>query len=220
MSAATTETDAQVAATRAGFISARLGSFFAIAPLGVWVTIHLWHNLSAFSGAAAWEESVTSYPHGIAMGVSWAVVLIPLGWHVVWGSARVVKERPNYPRYAYFANLRYVLQRLSAIGLALFIGAHMWLAFLKPRFAEGAPETFADLSHEMRFHTPTLVVYALGILAIAYHLANGVHTAAMGWGVTVTRAALRRLQLAIWVLFLLLLGMGWGAIYALWSAGV
>ena len=84
---------------------------------------------------------------------------------------------------------------------------------------EGGAEPFADIAHEMHFHTPTLVVYILGVLAIAYHLANGLHTAAMGWGLVVTKAALRRVEWAAWLVLIAMLGMGWGAIYALWIAG-
>ena len=33
-----------------GFWRARLGSFLAVVPLGVWTFIHLWNNLAAFQG--------------------------------------------------------------------------------------------------------------------------------------------------------------------------
>src|SRR5262249_18749455 len=80
-------------------------------------------------------------------------------------------------------------------------------------------ESFADISHEMHFHTPTLVVYILGTLGVAYHLANGLQTAAMGWGLVSTRRALKTLDRFAIGFFLLLLAMAWGAIYALWVAG-
>ncbi len=216
---ATTQTDISTSAARTSFISNRLGSLLAIAPLGVWVLVHLWNNLAAFGGASDWERSVTEFKHPLLQGVTWAIVLVPLIWHAVWGTKRTIEERPNYPRYGYFANLRFILQRASAIGLGAFLAAHLWLAFIKPRFVVGAPESFADLASQMRHHLPTLAVYALGILAVAYHFANGLHAAAMGWGVAVSRTALRRMQLGVWVLFVLLLAMGWGAIYALWLAG-
>ena len=62
-------------------------------------------------------------------------------------------------------------------------GAHLWLAMLQPRLVEGHAETFADLAEHMHFHAPTLVVYVLGILGVAYHLANGLQTFCMGWGI-------------------------------------
>lgn len=201
------------------FVRARLGSALAIAPLGVWTVVHLWHNLAAFRGGAAWEEAVVQYEHPIAFFVASIVALLPLGLHAVWGTARLFTSRPNNGRYLYFQNLKYTLQRLAAIGVLLFLGAHVWKAMLEPRLEHGRAETFADISFQMSHHLPTLVVYVLGVLGVAYHLANGVQTFAMGWGVVTSKAALRRMEASIVVLFLVLLGMGWAVVYALWSAG-
>ncbi len=204
---------------RANFIAERLGSALAILPLGVWTIRHLWNNLAAFEGGAAWQTAVTEYPHPFAEAITLAVVLLPLVWHIIWGLQRIVQTRPNYPRYGYFVNLKFILQRLSALGLLAFLGAHLWLAFLKPRLVEGQVEPFADISHEMHFHKPTLAVYILGVLAIAYHLGNGVHTALMSWGAVETKTALRRSQIVAWIVFVAMLVMGWGAIFALFQAG-
>jgi succinate dehydrogenase / fumarate reductase cytochrome b subunit len=204
---------------RSDFLRARLASVLAIAPLGVWTAVHLWHNLSAFLGAGAWQAAVTEYPHPFAQAATAIVVLVPLAIHSVWGIARLVTSRPNNARYPFFGNLKYALQRLSAIGVLLFVGAHLWLAFLKPRITTGHAEAFADIAQEMHFHVPTLVVYVLGTLGVSYHLANGVLTFCMGWGVVSSRRALVRLERLALAIFLLLLAMSWGAVYALWAAG-
>ena len=204
---------------RSSFIRARVGSLLAVVPLGVWVVIHLWHNLYAFQGEAAWQSAVTEYPHPFAEAVVGILVLVPLGIHIVWGIGRLLTSRPNNLHYGYYANLKYLLQRLSALGVLLFVGAHLWLAFLKPRLKEGHAEAFSDIAQEMHFHTPTLVVYVLGTLGVAYHLANGAQTFCMGWGLVSTQRGLRRLERWVLLAFLLLLAMSWGAIYALWAAG-
>ncbi|HVY47100.1 MAG TPA: hypothetical protein VHB21_14530 [Minicystis sp.] len=208
------------AATRGAFVRARLASALAVAPLGVWTVVHLWNNLAALEGGEAWQKAVTSYPNPAAQAITVAIVLLPLLLHTIWGVGRVFTSRPNNARYGHFANLKYALQRLSAIGVLLFLGAHLWLAMLEPRLMEGHAETFADISHEMRFHGPTTIVYVLGVLGVAYHLANGVHGACLGWGVVSSRTALRRLQAAALVLFVILLALGWGAVYAVYRAGV
>jgi succinate dehydrogenase / fumarate reductase cytochrome b subunit len=59
----------------------------------------------------------------------------------------------------------------------------------------------------------------LGTLGVAYHLANGLHSFAMGWGVVTSRRALKKLEAFVVVVFLLLLAMSWGVIYGLWDAG-
>jgi succinate dehydrogenase cytochrome b subunit len=202
-----------------GFLRARMGSLLAIAPLGVWTVLHLWNNLSAFQGPAAWQHEVTEYGHPLAFFAASLVALLPLALHTIWGIGRIVSVRPNNVRYKFFANLKYALQRLSALGLVGFLGAHLWLAMLRPRLTTKQPEPFADIAHEMHHHLPTLVVYLLGVLGVAYHLANGIHTFTMGWGIVTSRRALRKLEIVVWLVFLGLLAMGWSAVYALWDAG-
>lgn len=201
------------------FIRSRLGSFLAVVPLSIWTIDHLWNNLAAFKGAEAWQSQVTEYAHPIAFVVSSLVALLPLALHTIWGIGRLRTTTVNVARYPYFNNLKYVLQRVSAVGVLLFLGAHIWLAMLHPRLVVGRPEPFADIANEMAHHTPTLIVYTLGILGISYHLANGLHTFAMGWGIATSRRGLRKLQGIVWVVFLGLLAMGWGAVYALYDAG-
>lgn len=201
------------------FLRARLGSLLAVVPLGIWTVGHLWNNLSAFSGAAAWEHAVTDYGHPVAFFASSLVAMLPIVLHTIWGIGRITSAKPNLGHYSYFANLKYVLQRLSAIGLLLFLGAHIWKAMLEPRMMHGHAEVFSDIADQMRHHMPTLGVYVLGVLGIAYHLSNGIHTFCMGRGIVSSRDALRKLQGLVVVLFLALLAMGWGVIYALWDAG-
>jgi succinate dehydrogenase / fumarate reductase cytochrome b subunit len=204
---------------RASFLRARLASALGLLPLGVWTVGHVWHNLAAFQGADAWQSAVTEYPHPFAQALTGVLVLLPLVIHAVWGIGRLATSRPNNVRYGFYANLKYLLQRLSALGLLLFLGAHLWRALLRPRLLEGGPEAFVDIAQEIHFNTPTLVVYVLGTLAVSYHLANGAQTFCMGWGIVTSQRGLRRLEGAALFLFLLLLLMSWGAIYALWAAG-
>jgi succinate dehydrogenase / fumarate reductase cytochrome b subunit len=202
-----------------GFLRARAGSFLAVMPLSVWTIIHLWNNLASFQGAEAWQTSVTSYVHPLAHFATLVVVLLPLVLHMIWGLGRIWTARPNNVRYGFFSNLKYALQRLSALGVLAFLGAHVWLAMLQPRFVQGHPEAFASIAHEMHHHMPTLVVYLLGTLGVTYHLANGLATFAMGWGIVSSRRALHKLDVVAMVLFVVLLAMAWATIYALYHAG-
>jgi len=201
------------------FILARLGSLLAVAPLGVWVLMHLWHQLAAWRSPEAWQEAVEGHVNGATTALVFVVVLGPLLWHTIWGAARMFRSRPDV-RLGWFSNVRYVLQRLSAIGLLFFLGAHLWLAWIEPRFVNGSPESFEDISRHMRFHAPTLVVYLLGVLAIAYHLANGLWSfLTMGWGATVSKSGIAWMERVSLVLFFLLLIVGWFAVYALYAGG-
>jgi succinate dehydrogenase / fumarate reductase cytochrome b subunit len=204
---------------RSSFLQARLASALAILPLGAWTFVHLWHNLTAFEGADAWESAVTGYSHPVAQAATGVIVLLPLAIHTVWGLGRLATSRVNVFAYRFYDNFKYLLQRVAAIGVLLFLGAHLWLAMIKPRIVEGHAEAFAAIAGQMHVHKPTLIVYLLGTLGVSYHLANGALTFCMGWGVVSTRRALRRLEWIAILTFLVLLAMSWGAVYALWAAG-
>jgi len=161
---------------------------------------------------------VTSHASAASTGLTMAVVLVPLLWHSVWGILRMFRSRPAVD-VSRFSNVRYLVQRLSAVGLLFFLGAHLWLAWAQPRFVEGRPEPFAEIAHEMHFHLPTLLVYLLGTLGIAYHLANGLWSFSMGWGITVSKSGLAWVERLSLVAFVLLLAVGWLAVYALYAGG-
>ena len=201
------------------YVWAKLASLLAFAPLGVWTFFHVLNNLVAFRGARPWQASVTASESPATLAITTVVVLAPLTLQTISGVARLFTARPNNARYGYFENLTYLLQRLSAIGVVGFVGAHLWLAFLRPRFVEGHAETFRDLAAHMHHHLPTLVVYLLGTLAVAFHLGNGISGFAWNWGLVASRKAVIRVQLAGILFFVVMLLMSWSAIYALWAAG-
>jgi succinate dehydrogenase / fumarate reductase cytochrome b subunit len=205
---------------RPAFLRDRLASLLSVFPLGVWTFGHVWNNLAALRGKDAWQAAVTEYPHPVAQAIVLIIVLLPLALHAIWGVGRLASSRPNNLRYPRYENLKYLLQRVAAVGVLLFLGAHLWLALLKPRLIEGHAEPFADIAHQMHHHLPTLITYVLGTLGVSYHLANGLQTFCMSWGVVSTQRALRRLEWPAAIFFLLLLAMSWGAIGALWAAGV
>ncbi len=212
-------TEAAALPRKTPLLQSRLGSFLAVFPLSIWVVNHLWDNLAAFSGAQAWQSAVTSYAHPFSQAFTFLLVMVPLLLHTGWGIVRLFSFRPNNVAYNNYGNLKYLLQRLSAIGVLAFLGAHIWKAFLAPRLFNGAPEAFDDIAREMRFHGPTLTVYLLGTLGTAYHLANGLQNFGMAWGIFSSDRAMRRFEPMVIIIFLVLLAMSWGAIFALAQAG-
>lgn len=211
-----------------GGLFPRLGSVLAIAPLGVWTAWHLWENLYSWRGSAAWSERVvdttvtatgpTYTGNPVSAALVSVVVFAPLLIHLVWGLRRLGMARPN--GYKFFGNAKYVLQRLSALGLLGFIGAHVYLARISPALhSPTGHESFEDIASHMHHHPPTLVVYILGVLGTTFHLANGVYTATFIHGLAASPKAQRRMQVFSVALFLVLLGIGWGAVAGLYAKG-
>lgn len=201
------------------FVWSRIASLVSLLPLGVWTINHLWDNLAAFSGAEAWQTAVTHYPSPIAHALTLTIVFVPLLIHTVWGVQRALNFKPTDLKYSPWGNLKYALQRISGLGVLAFLGAHIFLAFIRPRFLEGHAEPFADIAREMRFHGPTLIVYLLGTLGVAYHLANGISSFAWQWGLISGKKSLARFDVLSIILLIIFVAMSWGAIYALYTAG-
>jgi succinate dehydrogenase / fumarate reductase cytochrome b subunit len=212
-------TEAATLPQKTPLLQSRLGSFLAVFPLTIWVINHLWDNLAAFSGAQAWQSAVTGHAHPFAQAVTFLIALVPLFFHTGWGIVRLFTFRPNNIAYNNYGNLKYILQRVTAVGLVAFVGAHLWLAFLRPHLLHGGPEPFTDIAREMRFHGPTLAVYLIGTLATAYHLANGLQNFGMAWGIFASDRSMRRFEPVVILIFLVVTAMAWGAIYALYNAG-
>ncbi len=217
MSAEATSLPAAPAVMGRAHLRAAIGSFVGLVPLGIWTTVHLWNNLAAFGGARQWERSVTFHQNPLTDYAGFWALAIFIVWHAFWGIRRTKRGQPN--GYPYLGNARWWLQRITAIGLLLFLGAHIWLAKLHPRLVTQQAESFNDLAAHMAHHAPTLIVYLLGIAAIAYHLGNGLWNFAFGFGIVTSQ---RGMKCATWVTGLVvvaLLAVGWLAVFALWHAG-
>src|SRR5207245_6642252 len=65
------------------------------------------------------------------------------------------------------------------------------------------------------------IFYILGVVGIAYHLANGLWSfMTMGWGITVSKSGMRWLERLSIAFFVLLLALGWAAIYGLYRGEI
>src|SRR5262249_22638010 len=109
----------------------------------------------------------------------------------------------------------FFVQRFSAIGAALFIGAHLVKARILPAIqSPTGHEHLKDMAEAMR-EPPTMIVYVLGTLAVAYHMANGLWGFAIHMGWYQGPAAQRRLRTFSVVFFSLMLVGFWAVIYGM-----
>ena len=118
---------------------------------------------------------------------------------------------PNAAAYPYNGNIRYTLQRATGMVVFAFI---IWHVIQMHHYGRdlGLPwgGKFDDL-HATSSVAETLtpfsyrLLYGIGVVAAVYHLANGLWTQGITWGIWTTPAAMRR---AGWIclLFGILLG--------------
>lgn len=209
------------------FLIRRLHSLSGLVPVGAFLCLHLATNASVLGGGEIFQSNVDRIH---ALGpllpvVEWTFIFLPLIFHAVVGVMIIRTGLPNTGSYAYRNNIRYTLQRATAwIALAFILyhvfHMHGWFhgeTWLK-KVAEplgGAKFDPLDAADSAALALNSIVIqilYAIGILASVYHLANGIWTSGITWGLWVTPAAQRRADWVCLAFGLLLAAVGLGAL--------
>ncbi len=162
-------------------------------------------------------------PHLMLVEITlWASIL----FHSVLGVMYARSGKSNVAQYAYQDNWRYTLQRISGyVGIA-FIFYHVatlrwgW-SFLVPGGTRWNHHYAAStLAAALRGGSEGLTLlglivslfYLAGVSLLVFHFANGLWTAAITWGLTISRAAQRRWGYACLGLGAAMMVMGWASV--------
>jgi succinate dehydrogenase / fumarate reductase cytochrome b subunit len=198
------------------FLSRKLHSLTGVIPVGAFLAFHLWENSMSRLGGIFFNKHVVE---GIEQMLNYKLAAeLVLGgiilFHGIYGLVIWWQGRSNVKSYRHWANLRYLLQRLTAFTTLAFILWHVWTT----RVAAGVdPAIGADLfGHMQRLYTnPAVVVlYAIGIAGATFHLANGLWLAAVTWGLTTHPRAQKLFAYACAGVFLATTFFG---LHALWG---
>jgi len=203
------------------FLLRRLHSLTGIVPVGVFLIAHLttnstiaWGGLNSRAEQVGWlNRAIATFQHEVSYLNNLPMLLIievtlwsALGFHAILGVYYALSGSNNVSAYKYGGNFRYALQRLTGYFGILFIFYHVatlrwgW-TFLVPGGVEWSHKAAAStLAAALRgstsnFTAAGLVVsifYFVGVTALVYHFANGLWSAAITWGITISRPAQKR----------------------------
>jgi len=212
------------------FLLRRLHSLSGVAPVGAYLFPHLTTNSSivwgeyltgkAGGGVETFQHEV-NFIHSLPALVLIEVFLIwlPLFYHAAFGIYIATTGKSNVRHYNYQDNWRYTLQRVTGYVALLFILYHIatlrwgwgWLPLAGTFKAEHAASTTAVAMRggveEFTWRAVLVsMFYLIGVIASVYHFANGLWTAAITWGLTITVQAQRR-----WGYVCLAVGLGLAA---------
>jgi len=179
------------------FLIRRLHSLSGLIPVGAYLVVHLLTNASVLGGTAAFQSNVDRI-HSLGAllpVVEWVFIFIPILFHAILGVVFIAGGVPNTSNYAYRENIRYTLQRATGIIAFFYIGYHVWQmhhyfgGMGGGKFdAQAAASSVAVVLAPL----PVKIIYAVGMLACVYHLANGLWTMGITWGLWTSPAAQRR----------------------------
>lgn len=223
------------------FLMRRLHSLTGIVPVGVFLIAHLttnstiaWGGLNSRAQADGWmNKAIATFQHEVSFINDMPLLLLieitlwsAIGFHSILGVYYAMSGKGNMGNYKYGGNLRYSLQRLSGYFGIFFIFYHVatlrwgW-TFMVPGGVEwsheAASSTFAAALQGSKegFTGLGLLVsgfYFLGVSSLVFHFANGLWSAAITWGFTVSRPAQKRWGVACAGLGAALMLMAWASV--------
>jgi len=203
------------------FLLRRLHSLTGVLPVGLFLVFHLFENSKAMFGAEAYNEtvlSINSLPFLLVLEI--VGIFLPLYFHAIYGIYIAADAKHNVSHYKYTRNWAFVLQRVTGLITLFFVTYHIWHFRVQKALGvynegtamPGLPDyqVVADA-----FAIPWVAItYGIGIVAAAYHFANGLYTFMITWGITVGPRAQRVSALATNAAFVLISAIGLTALFA------
>ncbi len=192
--------DAQIdaAALRRAFVLRRVHSLSGVVPIGAFLVEHLWTNSTALAGKASFDRAVDGIQALPALPlVETLFIFAPLVFHATYGLAIARQGSANVNAYPTGRNWSYLMQRVSGVVTLLFIVGHLYEYRVQKAFF-GMPagafyDTLAAHLSSTYAGIPWIALgYLLGLLSTCFHLANGLGTFCITWGLTSSKAARKR----------------------------
>jgi succinate dehydrogenase / fumarate reductase, cytochrome b subunit len=214
------------------FVVRRLHSLLGLIPIGGFLCFHLATNASILDGPDTFQMRVDII-HQIGpitlFILEWGTIFLPILLHGLVGLIIVTRGKRNLRHYPYLENWRYTLQRITGIVALLFILFHVfqmhgwlrwewWVANVARPFGgarfdwEHAAASAAIVLQASKIYA---AIYFIGIVASVYHLANGLWTMGITWGVWTTPHAQRWANIPCALIGIALLIVGLGALFGL-----
>ena len=219
---------------RQEFLIRRLHSLTGLVPVGAFLVVHLLTNMGILDNSYQQRvDLIHSFGERTLEVTEWGLIFLPILFHGIIGLIIVARGKRNVLYYPYRENYRYTLQRWTGVITFVFILWHVfqtrgwintewWLTHVtRPlhgglflyKEKEGA-EIMSALAVQQAFWAAPL--YLVGILASVYHLADGLWTMGITWGVWTGPRAQRWASIFCLAFGLALAGAGLSALYGFW----
>jgi succinate dehydrogenase / fumarate reductase, cytochrome b subunit len=184
----------------------RLHSLSGIVPVGVFLAEHIFTSSAILLGPGDYQKDINfiwNMPGLLLMEIFG--IWLPIAFHAALGLYFTFTGRVNLSAYPYGGNWRYTLQRITGILAMVYIFLHLavtrwhwsvfgWYTPFDPKLATATTVYAVQVSWWLPWF------FLIGVLSAVFHFANGLWTAAITWGLTVTVQAQKRWGYACCVL--------------------
>lgn len=195
------------------FFYRRLHSLLGVIPIGIFVVQHLIVNHFAVYGVESFNKAanfMASLPFVLALEIF--VIYLPILFHAILGVYIVFVAKNNTRRYGYFRNWMFFLQRITGIITLVFIAWHVWET--RVQIGLGNEQLEFGLMENILSNSFMFWFYVVGVVSTTFHLANGLWSFLVSWGITVTPRSQKIATYATILLFLVVTYIGIRALFA------
>ncbi len=188
------------------FLVRRLHSLSGIVPVGAYMVVHLLTNSSILNSVGMFQANVNMIHNlgPVLPLVEWLFNFSPLIFHAVIGVWIATTGKSNMGQYRLAGNRRYVWQRWTGMVALVFIFVHVFHLhgwFHNEFWIKNVAEPLGMAQFRPYNAASTLafalqgvlwpIFYAVGVIACVYHLANGIWTSGITWGLWISPASQR-----------------------------
>ncbi len=194
------------------FYLRRLHSLLGIIPVGLFLAQHLVINHFATRGEEAFNTAsnfMGSLP--FVLFLEWFIIYIPLMFHAFYGLYIAFTAKNNVQRFGTFRNWMFMLQRVTGVFLVIFIAWHIYETRIQK--ALGADVDF-NMMVNILDNPFMLAFYIAGVIAATFHLANGLWSFLVTWGLAQSPRSQKIVTYVTIVVFLVLATIGVQALLA------
>ena len=170
------------------------------------MAVHLSTNASLLNGPETFQRAVylIHSPGKLLPLIEWGLIFAPLVFHAVIGVWIAKTGKSNSSQYRFASNRRYTWQRWTGFIALVYLFFHIlhlhgwfhaewWLGAVRGMgFAQFRPYNAASTLVAAMEGWIWPAFYLVGVLACVYHLANGLWTAGITWGLWISPAAQAR----------------------------
>lgn len=194
-----------VMVAKSHFFNRKLHSLLGVIPVGIFLVQHLFINHfilyspESFNRASQFMESLP-----LKIFLETFFIFLPLLYHAIYGLYIAFQAKNNVGNYGYFRNVMFMLQRVTGVILVIFIAWHVWETRIA--VALGA-NVNAQMMIDILSQPVMLAFYIVGVVAAAFHFANGMWSFCVTWGITVGPKA-QRISTYVWMALFAVLAVG------------
>ncbi|QDP99674.1 succinate dehydrogenase [Lysinibacillus fusiformis] len=196
------------------FLWRRLHSLLGVIPVGLFLAFHLSLNFTAVGGEEAYNDATGKMelvPHSLLLLMEWVIIYIPLMFHAFYGVFIAFTATPNTGRFSTYRNWMFSLQRFTGVFLVIFIAWHIFQTRIQK--ALGTQVEY-DMMAKIVANPFMLGFYIVGILSATFHLANGLWSFLVSWGIIQSPQSQKIATYVTNIIFVILSVMGVAAILA------